>query len=63
MEMFTGLISGSMLSALLKGGALLTAVFVIPMLVKLFLITVDEGSAAIRTRNGRPIIRRPAGLT
>ncbi|MBN9169885.1 MAG: hypothetical protein J0J11_08200 [Microbacterium sp.] len=61
MEMFTGLLSGSMLSALLKGGALLTAVFVIPMLVKLFLVTVDEGSAAIRTRNGRPIIRRPRG--
>jgi hypothetical protein len=60
-EMFTGLISGSMLSALLKGGALITAVFVIPMLLKLFLVTVDEGSAAIRTRNGRPILRRPRG--
>jgi hypothetical protein len=29
--------------------------------MKLFLVTVDEGSAAIRTRNGKPIIRRVRG--
>jgi hypothetical protein len=31
---------------------------VIPALLKLFIVTVDEGWAAIRTRNGKPIIRR-----
>lgn len=55
-----GLFSGGALNVLVKtSGAALTLLLVIPALMKLFLVTVDEGSAAIRTRNGKPIIRRP----
>ena len=60
--MISGLFSGSALSVLVKtSGAALTLLVVIPALMKLFLVTVDEGSAAIRTRNGKPIIRRVKG--
>ncbi len=39
------------------GTAILTTLLVVPALLKLFVVTVDEGWAAIRTRNGKPIIR------
>lgn len=59
LEAITGMFSGSALSVLIKSsGAALTLLVVVPALMKLFLVTVDEGSAAIRTRNGKPIIRR-----
>ena len=60
-EVFSGLFSGTGLSTLVKtSGAALTLLLVVPALLKLFLVTVDEGSAAIRTRNGKPLIRRSA---
>jgi hypothetical protein len=49
--------SGALLRA---GGAVLTTLLVVPAILKLFVVTVDEGSSAIRTRNGKPIIRRSA---
>lgn len=50
---------GSALTSLVKiGGGILTVLLVVPALIRLFVVTVDEGWAAIRTRNGRPIIRR-----
>lgn len=59
LDMITGIFGGSALNVLVKtSGAALTLLLVIPALMKLFLVTVDEGSAAIRTRNGKPIIRR-----
>lgn len=62
LDAISGLFSGSALSVLVKtSGAALTLLVVIPALMKLFLVTVDEGSAAIRTRNGKPIIRRIRG--
>jgi hypothetical protein len=62
LEAISGLFGGSALSVLVKtSGAALTLLVVIPALMKLFLVTVDEGSAAIRTRNGKPIIRRVRG--
>ncbi|WP_212743104.1 hypothetical protein [Microbacterium sp. 2FI] len=58
-DVISGMFSGNALSVLVKtSGAALTLLFVVPALMKLFLVTIDEGSAAIRTRNGRPIIRR-----
>lgn len=58
-DMLSGLFGGSALSVLVKtSGAALTLLLVIPALMKLVLVTVDEGSAAIRTRNGKPIIRK-----
>ena len=54
-SMFGG---GAMGSLVKTGTAVLTVLLVIPALLKLFIITVDEGWAAIRTRNGKPIIRR-----
>lgn len=61
-EAISGLFGGSALSVLVKtSGAVLTLLIVIPALMKLFLVTVDEGSAAIRTRNGKPIIRHQRG--
>lgn len=61
-DMISGLFSGNALSVLVKtSGAALTMLVVVPALMKLFLVTVDEGSAAIRTRNGKPIIRRVRG--
>lgn len=61
-EMISGLFSGNALSVLVKtSGAALTMLVVVPALMKLFLVTIDEGSAAIRTRNGKPIIRRTRG--
>lgn len=58
-DMFAGLFSGSGMNTLLKtSGAILTTLLVIPAILKLFVVTIDEGSAAIRTRNGKPIIRR-----
>ena len=62
LDMFSGLFSGSGMNVVLKtGGAILTVLLVIPAIMKLFLVTIDEGSAAIRTRNGKPTIRRARG--
>lgn len=62
LDVISGLFSGSALSVLVKtSGAALTLLVVVPALMKLFLVTVDEGSTAIRTRNGKPIIRRVRG--
>ncbi|GAB3601900.1 SPFH domain-containing protein [Microbacterium aureliae] len=59
LDAISGMFSGSALSVLVKtSGAALTLLVVVPALMKLFLVTIDEGSAAIRTRNGRPIIRK-----
>lgn len=59
LDAITGMFSGSALNVLVKtSGAALTLLLVLPALMKLFLVTIDEGSAAIRTRNGKPIIRR-----
>jgi hypothetical protein len=58
LDVISGLFGGSALSVLVKAsGAALTLLVVIPALMKLFLVTVDEGSAALRTRNGKPIVR------
>jgi len=58
-DALNGLLSGSGMAGLLKTGtAIAGTLLIIPALIKLFLVTVDEGSAAIRTRNGKPIIRR-----
>lgn len=58
-DALNGLLSGNGMAGLLKTGtAIAGTLLVIPALIKLFLVTVDEGSAAIRTRNGKPIIRR-----
>ncbi|KAF2412012.1 hypothetical protein B1729_17390 [Microbacterium sp. B35-04] len=62
MDVISGMFSGSALGVLVKtSGAALTLLVVVPALMKLFLVTVDEGSTAIRTRNGKPIIRRVRG--
>ncbi len=62
LDVISGMFSGSALGVLVKtSGAALTLLVVVPALMKLFLVTVDEGSTAIRTRNGKPIIRRVAG--
>ncbi|HCS61046.1 MAG TPA: hypothetical protein DIW46_06575 [Microbacterium sp.] len=59
MDAFFSIFSGSGMSTLLKSGtAVLTTLLVVPALLKLFIVTVDEGWAAIRTRNGKPIIRK-----
>lgn len=60
--MLFAMLGGKGVSGLLKTGtAILTTLLVLPALMKLFIVTVDEGWAAIRTRNGKPIIRnRPA---
>jgi hypothetical protein len=59
LDAITGMFGGSALNVLVKtSGAALTLLLVVPALMKLFLVTIDEGSAAIRTRNGKPIIRR-----
>lgn len=50
--------TGSMNSLIKTGGAVLTVLLVVPALFKLLIVTIDEGEAAIRTRNGRPIIRK-----
>lgn len=50
--------NGAMGGLVKTGTAVLTVLLVIPALLKLFIVTVDEGWAAIRTRNGKPIIRR-----
>lgn len=50
--------SGNMNSLIKTGGAVLTVLLVVPALFKLLIVTIDEGEAAIRTRNGRPIIRK-----
>lgn len=52
--------TGSMNSLIKTGGAVLTVLLVVPALFKLLVVTIDEGEAAIRTRNGRPIVRRRA---
>lgn len=67
MDMILTMLSGKGVSGLLKTGtAILTILLVVPALLKIFIVTVDEGWAAIRTRNGKPIIRnrpprRPRG--
>lgn len=59
MDAFLSVFSSAGMSTLVKSGtAVLTTLLVVPMLLKLFLVTVDEGWAAIRTRNGKPIIRK-----
>lgn len=50
--------NGAMGGLVKTGTAVLTVLLVIPALLKLFIVTVDEGWAAIRTRNGKPIVRR-----
>ncbi len=62
MDMLLTMLSGKGMSGLLKTGtAILTILLVVPALLKIFIVTVDEGWAAIRTRNGKPIIRnRPS---
>ncbi len=56
--MLLTMLSGKGVSGLLKTGtAILTILLVVPALLKIFIVTVDEGWAAIRTRNGKPIIR------
>jgi regulator of protease activity HflC (stomatin/prohibitin superfamily) len=58
MDMILTMMGGKGMSGLLKTGtALLTVLLVVPALLRLFVVTVDEGWAAIRTRNGKPIIR------
>ena len=58
-ETFTSMFGTSGMNSLIKtGGAVLTVLLVVPALFKLLMVTIDEGEAAIRTRNGRPIIRR-----
>ncbi|MGB4778033.1 MAG: SPFH domain-containing protein [Microbacterium sp.] len=58
-ETITSLFGTSNMNALIKtGGAVLTVLLVVPALFKLLLVTIDEGEAAIRTRNGRPLVRR-----
>ncbi|WP_298742343.1 SPFH domain-containing protein [uncultured Microbacterium sp.] len=52
--------TGSMNSLIKTGGAVLTVLLVVPALFKLLIVTIDEGEAAIRTRNGRPIVRKRA---
>ena len=62
LDVISGMFSGSALGVLVKtSGAALTLLVVVPALMKLFLVTVDEGSTAIRTRNGKPIIRKIRG--
>ena len=57
-ETFTSMFGTSGMNSLIKtGGAVLTVLLVVPALFKLLMVTIDEGEAAIRTRNGRPIIR------
>lgn len=57
----TSLGAGGAAAGLIKlGTGLLTVLLVVPALIRLFLVTVDEGQAAIRTRNGKPIVRRRA---
>jgi regulator of protease activity HflC (stomatin/prohibitin superfamily) len=58
MDMLLTMMGTKGISSLLKTGtAILTILLVVPALLKLFVVTVDEGWAAIRTRNGKPIIR------
>ncbi len=52
--------SANMNSLIKSGGAVLTVLLVVPAVFKLVIVTIDEGEAAIRTRNGRPIIRKRA---
>jgi len=55
------MLGGKGMAGVLKTGtAILTILLVVPALLKLFVVTVDEGWAAIRTRNGKPIIRNRA---
>lgn len=62
MDMILSMLGGKGMSGLFKTGtAILTILLVVPALLKIFVVTVDEGWAAIRTRNGKPIIRnRPS---
>lgn len=63
MDTFLSFFSVPGMSSLLKTGtAVLTVLLVVPALLKLFLVTIDEGFAAIRTRNGKPIVRKPKGV-
>jgi hypothetical protein len=58
MDMLLSMLGGKGMSGLFKTGtAILTILLVVPALLKIFVVTVDEGWAAIRTRNGKPIIR------
>lgn len=59
--MFASILSGfggaSATQILKVGGGILTVLLIVPALLKLCIVTVDEGWVAIRTRNGKPIIR------
>nr|WP_314844293.1 SPFH domain-containing protein [uncultured Microbacterium sp.] len=58
MDMLMTMLGGKGMTGLFRTGtAILTTLLVVPALLKLFVVTVDEGWAAIRTRNGKPIIR------
>lgn len=58
MDMILSMLGGRGMSGLFRTGtAILTILLVVPALLKIFVVTVDEGRAAIRTRNGKPIIR------
>ncbi|REJ05417.1 hypothetical protein DY023_09160 [Microbacterium bovistercoris] len=62
MDMLLTMMSAKGTMNLLKTGTMiLTILLVVPALLKIFIVTVEEGWAAIRTRNGKPIIRRPKG--
>ncbi|MFE6994650.1 SPFH domain-containing protein [Microbacterium sp. NPDC057659] len=62
MDMLLTMMSAKGTMSLLKTGTMfLTVLLVVPALLKLFIVTVEEGWAAIRTRNGKPIIRKPKG--
>lgn len=50
--------TGGVATVAKAGGAALTLLLVVPALLKMFIVTVDEGNAALRTRNGKPIIRK-----
>ncbi|MDR2999263.1 MAG: SPFH domain-containing protein [Microbacterium sp.] len=62
MDMLLTMMSAKGTMSLLKTGTMfLTVLLVVPALLKLFIVTVEEGWTAIRTRNGKPIIRKPKG--
>lgn len=60
MDALLNALGGGGIAGVVKAGtAILTVLLVVPALLKLFVVTVDEGWAAIRTRNGKPIVRKP----
>lgn len=59
-SILSGFGGGSLGQVIKVGGGILTVLLIVPALLKMFIVTVDEGWAAIRTRNGRPIVRTRA---